>query len=58
MEVESDIILPRDILESVVTRDPQNISDLKKVMADVPWRWEHYGEEILTASLGNKEKIT
>ena len=58
MEVESDIILPRDILEAVVSRDPQDISDLKKVMVDVPWRWEHYGGEILTASLGNKEKNT
>ncbi len=56
MEVESDIILPRDILEAVVARDPKDISDLKKVMVDVPWRLEHYGGEILSASLGNKEK--
>ncbi len=58
MEVESDIILPRDILEAVVARDPQDMSDLKKIMADVPWRLEHYGGEILTASLGNKENET
>jgi ribonuclease D len=55
MEVESDIILPRDILEAVAARDPQDMTQLKKIMADVPWRLEHYGGEILSASLGKLE---
>ncbi len=54
MEVESDIILPRDILEAVAARDPQDMTHLKTIMADVPWRLEHYGGEILLASLGQQ----
>jgi ribonuclease D len=47
LEVESDVILPRDILEEIASANPQRPADLKPVMAQVPWRWHAYGDEIL-----------
>jgi len=47
MGVQSDIILPRDILEAIVGSNPQNQSDLRLEMADVPWRYSRFGAEIL-----------
>ena len=47
MEVESDIILPRDILETIAIKNPQEKASLRKIMADVPWRLEHFGDQIM-----------
>ena len=48
LEVESDIILPRDLLHVLAAKNPQNSQALTDCLADVPWRRERYGEEILT----------
>jgi len=45
--VQSDIILPRDILEDIAGRRPKDAHGLKEVMEEVPWRFNHYGGEIL-----------
>lgn len=45
--VQSDIILPRDILEDIAGRKPKDARGLKEVMEEVPWRFNHYGGEIL-----------
>jgi ribonuclease D len=47
MGVQSDIVLPKDILENIADRYPKNMIGLKEVMQDVPWRFSHYSEEIL-----------
>jgi ribonuclease D len=47
LEVESDIILPRDLLHVLAARNPQNMRALSECMSDIPWRRERYGEEIL-----------
>jgi ribonuclease D len=47
LEVESDIILPRDLLHALANKNPQNMQSLTDCLADVPWRREQYGEEIL-----------
>ncbi|OGO28378.1 MAG: hypothetical protein A2136_08025 [Chloroflexi bacterium RBG_16_54_11] len=47
LEVESDIILPREILHSLASRNPLAEDELVECLADVPWRRERYGEEIL-----------
>ena len=56
MEVESDIILPRDILEEIALRNPQDFSSLKQIMAEVPWRLEHFGDQILRITQNNQER--
>jgi ribonuclease D len=45
--VESDIILPRDLLHKLAAQNPQGSDALAECLQDVPWRHAHYGEEIL-----------
>jgi ribonuclease D len=45
--VESDIILPRDVMETIAERDPQTIEALEEIMGDLPWRLKKYGRQIL-----------
>jgi len=52
--VPSDVILPRDMLNLVAQQNPQNLSELKAIMSDSPFRFEQYGEEMLQ-QLGGKE---
>lgn len=44
--VESDIILPRDLMNRLVEANPRTPGELARVMADYPWRLEHFGEQI------------
>ena len=45
--VESDIVLPRFLMESIAKKNPQNLEELAEVMSDSSWRMAEYGEEIL-----------
>ncbi len=47
MGVESDIILPRDVMEVIAQRDPQNLEELGEVMQAIPWRLHQFGNQIL-----------
>jgi ribonuclease D len=47
MQVKSDVILPRDVLYSIAARDPGSQKELAEIMAQVPWRLERYGDQIL-----------
>jgi len=47
MGVQSDVVLPRDILEEIVKQNPHNAVALEQVMAQVPWRFQHFGGEIM-----------
>jgi ribonuclease D len=47
LEVESDIILPRDLVYQLATQNPLQREALKECMREVPWRMERFGEEIL-----------
>jgi len=47
MGVSSDVVMPRDLLYTVAESNPSNPEELAKVMKDVPWRLEHFGEQIL-----------
>jgi len=46
LKVESDIILPREILEQIAARNPQTSQELMEIMQLVPWRFEHFGNSI------------
>ena len=43
MKVESDVVLPRDVMEAIAEANPRNLEQLAKVMPDLPWRLEHFG---------------
>lgn len=45
--VESDVILPRFLMEKIAKENPRDMKTLSKIMVDSPWRLEEYGEEIL-----------
>jgi ribonuclease D len=47
MGVESDVILPRDILMAIAENNPHCKEELATIMNQTPWRYEHFGEEIL-----------
>jgi len=47
MKVQSDIILPRDVLEQIVAIRPRNLSELEALMQSIPWRFSQFGSEIL-----------
>ncbi|MBI9043644.1 MAG: ribonuclease D [Anaerolineaceae bacterium] len=45
--VESDIVLPRDILEIIARKNPQNQEELSLIMQDIPWRYKQYSHQII-----------
>lgn len=45
--VESDIVLPRDILWEIARIAPLDLESLRQVMLPLKWRFKNYGEEIL-----------
>ncbi|MEX2144388.1 MAG: HRDC domain-containing protein [Anaerolineales bacterium] len=49
LEVESDVVLPRDLMQAVARANPGSQDELAPVLADVPWRRVRYGEQILQA---------
>lgn len=47
--VESDVVLPRDILEEIAIQAPANAKRLQTIMKDLPWRFDRFGSRILAA---------
>ncbi len=45
--VESDVILPRSLLERLAQRNPLTWDELQQVLNDSPWRLRTFGEELL-----------
>lgn len=49
LDVPSDVILPKDILDFISVENPANSTELKSIMAGCPWRFAHFSDEILRA---------
>ncbi len=47
MKVESDVVLPRDMMEKIAAAAPKTMQELSAVMDELPWRYQHFGEQIL-----------
>lgn len=45
--VESDVVLPRDLMLEVVSRAPRTSGQLAQILSEVPYRRQHYGAELL-----------
>lgn len=45
--VESDVVLPRDLMEALALAGPRTMAELSELMADFPWRLRQYGGELL-----------
>jgi ribonuclease D len=52
--VESDVILPKDLIDIISTKNPNSTDELIIIMHEVPYRFNRYGNEILEllANLG------
>jgi len=48
MNVNSAVVLPREILYSLISENPKNREELARVLKDVPWRLERFGDDILS----------
>jgi len=51
LDVQSDVILPREILYSLAARNPVDGDELAREMKDVPWRMKRFGNQILEVLL-------
>jgi ribonuclease D len=49
LEVESDIILPKDLMLAIANSNPETMQDLGNVLQDAPWRFQQLGEQMLEA---------
>lgn len=49
LDVESDVVLPRDIMEATARANPATRAQLDPLFASVPWRLQQYGEQVLQA---------
>jgi len=49
MDVESDVVLPRDIMQAVAKANPSKPAELESIFATVPWRLKTYGDQVLAA---------
>ena len=47
-KVESDVILPRELLIAIAEKKPSSINELSSIMENNPWRFEHFGSAILS----------
>lgn len=47
MKVESDVVLPRDLMEALAYHQPQTVKELETLMVDYPYRREKYGKRLL-----------
>jgi ribonuclease D len=47
--VESDVVLPRDMMEAIAEQNPRTLDALGALMSDSPWRFQTFGQAILRA---------
>jgi ribonuclease D len=52
MRVESDVVLPRSLMEKLAEAAPQNMNQLSELMVESPWRLGSFGPQILQALKG------
>jgi ribonuclease D len=45
--VPSDVVLPRDLMIALAEQAPEGMDELEHVLSEVPWRVEHFGQDIL-----------
>jgi ribonuclease D len=48
ISVESDVVLPRDFVEHIAAENPESMEKLHQLMANIPWRYQHYSKEIFS----------
>jgi ribonuclease D len=47
MGVESDVVLPKDLLYEFAEANPKSFDQVAEIMSEVPWRLARFGDQIL-----------
>ena len=48
MGVESDVVLPKDLLYEFAETNPKSFDQVAEIMSEVPWRLDRFGDQILS----------
>jgi len=51
-QIESDVVLPREMLWAIARSAPRTVDELKPMMLPLTWRHRTYGQEIISALWG------
>jgi len=54
MKVESDVVLPRQLMETIAEEDPHSIPELSNLLSGSPWRMARFGPQILKVVKGKR----
>ncbi len=54
MEVESDVVLPKDLMHAAAKQNPDKRVELESLLSQVPWRLAHFGEQIFSTLHPNR----
>lgn len=49
MDVESDVVLPRDVMEALAKHNPQHLNEVEDLLEELPYRQAKYSSAILKA---------
>ena len=49
LNVESDVVLPRDVMEQIASENPESVSGVEALLTELPWRQSRYSANILEA---------
>jgi ribonuclease D len=56
LKVESDVVLPRDLMTGIAEKNPKCADDLAEILSEVPWRMRRFGQEIFSTLVNGKNK--
>ncbi len=54
MGVESDVVLPRQLMELIADRAPRSMAELSDMLTGSPWRMDRFGPQILNVVKGSR----
>ncbi|MBA4419544.1 MAG: hypothetical protein C0391_00135 [Anaerolinea sp.] len=54
LNVESDVILPKDLMIAIAEKKPATFEQLAEIMAYFPWRYTNYGSQIIKVMQSTK----
>jgi ribonuclease D len=54
LQVESDVVLPRQLMEMIAESGPRSIPELSDLLSSSPWRMARFGPQILKAVRGKR----
>ena len=57
IDVESDVVLPRDLMEAIARKNPETVSDIEDILIVLPLRKKLYAQDILDELKPSQRKL-